>query len=153
VIEQGPNTQNPSILAYNEEPDPNPNPGRSVLIADNTVINDDAAGSAHLLTNVSATALTFENNDVWNLTPAQLDGVAASGTTFLTTEPTLNTASTWDVGLCFLATTRIATPAGEVSVEALAVGDAVLTLQGEARRIVWIGEGRVLNTRGRRQRL
>jgi hypothetical protein len=114
VIEQGPNTQNPSILAYNEEPDPNPNPGRSVLIADNTVINDDAAGSAHLLTNVSATALTFENNDVWNLTPAQLDGVAASGTTFLTTEPTLNTASTWDVGLCFLATTRIATPAGEV---------------------------------------
>jgi hypothetical protein len=150
VIEQGPNTQNPSILAYNEEPDPNPNPGRSVLIADNTVINDDAAGSAHLLTNVSATALTFENNDVWNLTPAQLDGVAASGTTFLTTEPTLNTASTWDVGLCFLATTRIATPAGEVSVEALAVGDAVLTLQGEARRIVWIGEGRVLNTRGRR---
>jgi Hint domain len=149
VIEQGPNTQNPNIIAYGEEAPPL-NPGTSVLIADNTIINDDTSASANLLLNAAATPLPFQNNGVWGLLAAQLASVAALGTTFLTTEPTLNTASTWDVGLCFLATTLIATPAGEVRVEELAVGDAVLTLQGEARRIVWIGEGFVLNTRGRR---
>jgi hypothetical protein len=52
--------------------------------------------------------------------------------------------------ICFLAGTQIATPACELAVERLVVGDAVMTLRGEARRIVWIGEGRVLATRGRR---
>jgi hypothetical protein len=52
--------------------------------------------------------------------------------------------------LCFCAGTGIATPAGEVSVERLAVGDEVLTASGVARRISWIGAGRLLATRGRR---
>jgi uncharacterized repeat protein (TIGR03803 family) len=52
--------------------------------------------------------------------------------------------------ICYLPGTQIATPSGEVPVEQLAVGDLAMTLRGEARRIVWIGEGRVLATRGRR---
>ena len=52
--------------------------------------------------------------------------------------------------LCFCADTRIATPTGEVVVQRLAVGDAVLTACGAARKIVWIGVGRVLVRRGRR---
>ncbi|HEX3996164.1 MAG TPA: FG-GAP-like repeat-containing protein, partial [Acetobacteraceae bacterium] len=48
--------------------------------------------------------------------------------------------------LCFLAGTRIATPSGEVPVERLAAGDRVLTLRGKARRVLWIGQGRVLAT-------
>ena len=52
--------------------------------------------------------------------------------------------------LCFVAGTLIATPGGEVPVERLAVGDAVLTLSGKARAIVWVGVGRVLARRGRR---
>jgi len=51
---------------------------------------------------------------------------------------------------CFVKGTLIATPAGEVPVERLLAGDAVQTLRGTARRIAWIGAGRVLSTRGRR---
>jgi hypothetical protein len=40
---------------------------------------------------------------------------------------------------CFLASTRIATPAGDVPIERLAVGDMVLTARGGACPIVWIG--------------
>ena len=51
---------------------------------------------------------------------------------------------------CFLTGTQIATPNGEVPVERLSIGDTVLTLGGKVRPIVWIGAGRVLATRGRR---
>ena len=52
--------------------------------------------------------------------------------------------------LCFCKGTQIATPDGQVPVELLAVGDKVLTASGAAREICWIGVGRVLATRGRR---
>jgi hypothetical protein len=52
--------------------------------------------------------------------------------------------------LCFCKGTRIATPDGQVPVERLAVGDRVLTASNVAREICWIGVGRVLATRGRR---
>jgi hypothetical protein len=38
---------------------------------------------------------------------------------------------------CFRAGSQIATPAGTVPVERLAVGDRVLTYAGEVRRIIW----------------
>lgn len=51
---------------------------------------------------------------------------------------------------CYLPDTQIATPSGEVAVQSLAVGDVVLTLNGSERPIVWIGHGKALVTRGRR---
>jgi T5SS/PEP-CTERM-associated repeat protein len=51
---------------------------------------------------------------------------------------------------CFAAGTMIATPGGNVPVERLSAGDRVLTVNGEAREIIWIGTGKVLATRGRR---
>ena len=71
---------------------------------------------------------------------------AYSPNDFLATPGTTDTIVT----LCFVAGTRIATPQGEVPVERLCAGDEVLTLSGVARRIVWIGIGQVLATRGRR---
>jgi Hint domain len=41
--------------------------------------------------------------------------------------------------ICFLAGTRIATPGGEVAVEALQRGDLVTTLDGRAVSVQWIG--------------
>ena len=52
--------------------------------------------------------------------------------------------------LCFCANTLISTPSGERPVQELAVGDMVTTHRGAARRIVWVGSGKVLATQGRR---
>jgi hypothetical protein len=72
-----------------------------------------------------------------------------SGLTFGATPDASGTGT--DIGLlCFCRGTHLATPAGEVPVERLAIGDTVLTSRGVARTIVWIGEGQVLATRGRR---
>ena len=42
--------------------------------------------------------------------------------------------------LCFAEGTRLATPAGPVAIEALRVGDTVLTAAGRARPVRWIGQ-------------
>jgi T5SS/PEP-CTERM-associated repeat protein len=52
--------------------------------------------------------------------------------------------------ICFVAGTAIATPDGDALVERLSVGDRVLTHSGAVRDIIWIGTGRVLASRGRR---
>ncbi len=63
-------------------------------------------------------------------------------------DQTLMAALGFDVA-CFCPGTRIATPGGEVAVEALAIGDEVMTREG-ARRIKWIGrsayEGRFIGS-------
>jgi hypothetical protein len=52
--------------------------------------------------------------------------------------------------ICFCTGTKIRTPNGEVQVEALAVGDTVVTRGGNTQKIAWIGHGKVLATRGKR---
>jgi hypothetical protein len=58
-------------------------------------------------------------------------GVDAGTGTFITTE----------VIPCFLPGTRIRTDRGDVAVEALSVGDTVVTFGGKRRRLCWIGTG------------
>ena len=55
-----------------------------------------------------------------------------------------------EVVACFLPGTRIRTPCGEVAVEALSEGDLVCTADGGAQKVAWIGTGKALATRGRR---
>ena len=55
---------------------------------------------------------------------------------FTTQIPPTNTA---DFTVCFAAGSRIATPRGEAVVEALKIGDRVLTADGKAVPVKWIG--------------
>jgi Hint domain len=48
-----------------------------------------------------------------------------------------------EVVLCFYAGVKIATPAGEVAVEDLHDGDMVLTANGSAHPIVWLGKSHI----------
>lgn len=77
-----------------------------------------------------STAVTADSFDAFSY-----PGVA---NTLSTVDDDLLKALGFDVAACFCPGTRIATPAGEVMVEALAIGDEVLTHEG-ARRIKWIG--------------
>ncbi len=152
IIQQGPNSENDNIIAYGEEGATNS--GTSVRIADNTFVNDKPSGTGLAILNRTATTITFQDNQVWNLTAGQFSSgpLAKAGTTgFLTTRPTLDTSSTWADGIpCFLPGTRIAVPGGETNVEDLSVGDLVRTVHGVRRRIIWIGTGCALASPGRR---
>jgi hypothetical protein len=152
IIQQGPNSENDNIIAYGEEGATNF--GTSVRIADNTFVNDKPPGTGLAILNRTTTTITFQDNQVWNLTAGQFSNgpLAKAGTTgFLTTRPTLDTSSTWADGIpCFLPGTRIAVPGGEANVEDLKAGDLVRTIHGIARRIIWIGTGCALASPGRR---
>jgi hypothetical protein len=86
-IQQGPNTQNPFIIAYGEEGASNP--GTAVSIVSNTIVNDDSRGAGIL--NPAETPLGFTDNQVWGLTVAQLP--SGSGNVILTSRPSLDTSS------------------------------------------------------------
>ncbi len=93
VIEQGPFSENPYIIAYGEE-------GlwyasNSLLIDSNTILNDRAT-TQPLLLNPSGVLTKFSNNDVFGLTLGQLPNPQI-GTVFLPVEPPLDTSHPFSV--------------------------------------------------------
>ncbi|WP_138473353.1 Hint domain-containing protein [Poseidonocella sp. HB161398] len=56
-----------------------------------------------------------------------------------TTDDAFNSAADADFVTCFAAGTLIATPEGETAVEALCIGDTILTSDGRAVAVRWIG--------------
>jgi len=60
-----------------------------------------------------------------------------------TTFPTVSDGGGGVEIVCYLAGTRIATPAGEAAVEELQIGDLVLTASGVEEPIKWIGRRRI----------
>jgi hypothetical protein len=61
--------------------------------------------------------------------------------------------STADFTVCFARGTLIATPDGHRSVETLDIGDAILTADGRAVSVKWVGRQTVLTTFGPAERL
>ena len=154
-IEKGPNSENDEFINFGGATAANGGTysNSSLTVSDNTIVNDKHVNAIRAVVNSSTVTVNFTDNSVYGLTASQLAGgtgpTDVSGTTFLTTEPTISDAPPY-MTLCFCAGALIATPRGEVPVERLAAGDTVLTHTGEARPIVWIGVGRVAATRGRR---
>jgi hypothetical protein len=81
TIEQGPNTQNPFVVAYGEEGATNP--GTSFAITGNAIVNDDPSGRFLLDT---ATQPTLSGNSVWGLP-------AIGDTVLLANRPSLETSA------------------------------------------------------------
>ena len=80
VIEQGPNSQNPAIIAYGEEG--HSNPGATVAMTDDTIVNDRAGGTFAL--DPDGTPIVLAGDAVFGLT--------LPGATILATRPTLDLA-------------------------------------------------------------
>ncbi|MDQ2742223.1 MAG: hypothetical protein M3Z66_07975 [Chloroflexota bacterium] len=93
VIEQGPNSQNPAIIAYGEEG--NVHAGSSLAVTGNTILNDLTSGSATATWNASGAPAAMTGNAIFGLSRGQLTrgSVDVSGNTTLTSEPALDTSS------------------------------------------------------------
>jgi hypothetical protein len=105
-----------------------------------SVIGNDVPGPAVTFNGTGAAALQtlFQGLSV-NLSGGSGDFFAVE---FQLTDVTAGGTVTWaeQFGMaCYVAGTRIATPAGETAVEALQIGDLVMTASGQARPVKWLG--------------
>jgi hypothetical protein len=117
-----------------------------------TVTLSDPAGLLAVNGQPGASSLTLAgtlaavNADLATLTDTA-SGSAATDTVGLVATDPLGLSASADIEVsvipCFRAGTRVRTPAGEIAVELLAVGDVVLTAKGVARRVIWIGDRRL----------
>ncbi len=129
TIEKGANASNSNAISFGEEG--NLYAGSSLVVQDNTLINDDTNNPTTAVVNRDA-AVTAQvtGNQVHDFTYLTSGPATASNNTDLATESSV---------ACYCAGTRIATPTGEVAVEALRAGDPILTASGQVRQIRWIG--------------
>lgn len=70
---------------------------------------------------------------------ADIDGPVTTTFDIIDAAKNTTTVTNTDLVICFYAGTRIATPNGEVAVETLRADDLVLTTDGEARPVIWLG--------------
>ena len=110
-------------------------------------INDLAVGETIDLKGIAPGTVSYNDGEI------QFNGSDAFPLTLASgNAPRISASSdgTDLTALCFCFDTMIQTPLGQVKVQDLAVGDLVMTLDGHARPLEWIGTGAVLATRGRR---
>jgi hypothetical protein len=125
-----------------------------VYILDQMGTVGPAAGFATVTTGADSTLESGDTFTVVPMNPADIfkyasgDGFVASDSggalmmLYTNTPQTLGATAPNDGSsfvVCFLAGTRIATPAGDTSVEDLAIGDLVLTADGRSAPVRWVG--------------
>jgi len=135
VIQQGPNSQNPAIIAFGEEG--NVHAGSSLTVTGNTILNDLASPSASAVWNATNAAASVTDNAIYGLPAGQVvrGPATVSGTTTLTSEPALVTSSPWTTAPAASPALLTPTPA-LVSVPAPSASGLVLSLSEDA----WQGD-------------
>ncbi len=96
VIQQGPASQNPAIIAYGEEG--GVHAGSSLTVTGNTILNDLNSPSAAAVWNAAGAPASVTGNSTYGLAANQVIRGAASapGNTILVAEPALVTTSPWN---------------------------------------------------------
>jgi hypothetical protein len=99
VIEQGSKSQNPNIIHVGGEAPIYA--GTNVSITNNIIVNDLQSGTPHAVLTQTTSPVSFANNQVFGITAGLLvkGPVSVSGTTFLATEPKLDTSHPWTTGV------------------------------------------------------
>ena len=157
VIEKAATAQNPIVITFGEEGSAPAD--SSLLVSGNTILDDDDSPSSIGVNNDTSAVATVTGNALYGLTLADLvSGPAVSaGNTVLPSEPALDAATpaagsgmadalSEGILACFVRDTRILTARGEVAVQALAVGDLVVTALGRGatlKPVRWIGRCRI----------
>ena len=110
VIQQGPASQNPAIIAFGEEG--NVHAGSVLNVTGNTILNDLQSPSLAAVWNASSAPATATNNRLYGVPAAQVTrgSVAVSGSTVLATEPALVTTSPWTATVSTPASIPVPTP-------------------------------------------
>jgi ELWxxDGT repeat protein len=128
-----------------------PTHGRELWVTDGTVagtvlfddIDPGAAGSAPTDLHVVGTELVFTADDGGGPATWETDGTLA-GTQIVTSASAVDLASlATQAAPCFARGTRLLGPRGPVAVEDVREGDLLLTRDGTARPVVWVGDRRV----------
>ena len=154
IIEKGEQAQNRTFIHFGGERDPSYDDS-SLLVQNNTFINNQTGGPPTGVRNVTVVSganaqATITGNTFYAVTAAQVaQGRATiSGNTFATgPAPAIDTSRPLTTTVpCFVRGTSLATPTGEIAVEALAVGDFLATISGVAMQVRWVGH-RVLDCR------
>ncbi len=95
VIQQGPSSKNPAMIAFGEEG--GLHAGTALRVINNTILNDLVSPSVSAVWNPANAAASLTGNAVYGLSASQLaNGPASlSGNTMLASEPALVTTSPW----------------------------------------------------------
>lgn len=118
--------------------------------ADDTFIFDGTSGNDVITDFTTADTIAIDLGESFggpiDLSSLDFDQLGSSvlvtlpnGSTILVQNATIADVQSRVQVACLLRGTLVATPAGEVAVEALSIGDRVTTLDGVAKRIKWIG--------------
>jgi Big-like domain-containing protein/parallel beta helix pectate lyase-like protein len=144
VIEQGPFSANPAIIAFGYGKQ-GLNPHTSLLISGNTILNDETVGSARGVINYTPTTAQITGNSFYGLTPSQIASGpnTQSDNQFLTTELSLDTThlETFPITQIQIPISiGLASDTGSPSID-LITSNPVVKGIGEANTLVTIKDG------------
>jgi len=116
--------------------------GDTVSLSGSTVkISAAGGGSSQTYTFSAVGSLTGAQIAAEVVASSSITGV--SGGAIRTT--TVGTTTADQLSICFMAGTMIRTPEGEAPIETLKRGDLVLTADGEAKPVVWLGRQTIVS--------